>query len=66
MENAIPCCFNQKMCRFVGLAIGWLGIMVSIMVIKVFTQQSTIQDEIPLKISIYDNIIVIMSGKSFT
>lgn len=48
--------------RLVGLAIGWIGIMISIMVIKVFTQ-TPVHDELPLKISIYDNIIVIMAGK---
>lgn len=63
MENVKECCYNQKVCRFVGFAVGWMGIIISVMVIKVFTQNTSLQEEIPLKISIYDNIIVIIAGE---
>lgn len=63
MENSMECFYNQKVCRFVGFAVGWMGIIISVMVIKVFTQSTSLQEEVPLKISIYDNIIVIMAGE---
>lgn len=59
----MECLYNQKVCRFVGFAVGWMGIIISVMVIKVFTQSTSLPEEVPLKISIYDNIIVIMAGE---
>lgn len=58
------CCVDQRFCRLIGPAIGWMGIITSIMVMKVFTQKST-EQSVSLQVDIYDNIIVVVSGKSF-
>lgn len=60
---ACSCCVDQRFCRLIGPAIGWMGIVTSIMVMKVFTQKST-EESVSLQVDIYDNIIVVVSGKT--
>lgn len=62
---ACSCCVDQRFCRLIGPAIGWMGIVTSIMVMKVFTQKSSELSALSLQVEIYDNIIVVVSGKSF-
>lgn len=64
MERAravLACCLDPRLCRLIGPAIGWMGIISSIMVMKVFTQKST-EQSVLLKVDIYDNLIVVVSG----
>lgn len=53
---------KQRFCRLIGPAIGWMGIVTSIMVMKMFTQKTT-EKSVSLEVDIYNDIIVVVSGE---
>lgn len=62
MENEASHNSNRKGRLFIGMAIGWFGLIASIAPIKSISKPSK-NSHVPFELGIYDHIIIVMFGK---